>query len=73
MECSMGLGFFLAGAGIAAAITPVPDLIDAWGIETYATVNFVGQITNPDARGPIVELDDNTWKEANTWTFEELS
>jgi hypothetical protein len=43
------------------------------GIETYATVNFVGQITNPDARGPIVELDDNTWKEANTWTFEELS
>lgn len=43
------------------------------GLETYATVDFVGQSTNPDARGPIVELDDNTWLEANTWHFEEVS
>ena len=43
------------------------------GLETYTTVDFVGQSTNPDARGPIVEVDENSWIEANSWYFEEVS
>lgn len=42
-------------------------------LETFATVDFVGRITNPDAIGPIVEVDDNSWIEANFWHFEEVS
>ena len=44
-----------------------------WGIETYATVDFVGRETNPDAIGPIVEVDADSWIEANFWHFEEVS
>ena len=42
-------------------------------IETYSTVDFVGRETNPDAIGPIVEVDENSWVEANFWHFEEVS
>jgi hypothetical protein len=49
--------------------TPLPDPPP----ETYATVDFVGQSTNPNAVGPIVEVDENSWIEANTWHFEEVS
>lgn len=42
-------------------------------IETYATVDFVGRETNPEAIGPIVEVDENSWVEANFWHFEEVS
>lgn len=48
-------------------------IIEHSGLETYATVDFVGQSTNPDAIGPIVEIDENSWLEANTWQFEEVS
>jgi hypothetical protein len=50
-----------------------PKAIGRIPLETYATVDFVGQNTNPLAKGPVVELDDNTWMEAGTWTFEEVS
>jgi hypothetical protein len=43
------------------------------GVETFATVDFVGRETNPDAIGPIVEVDENSWIEVNTWHFEEVS
>jgi hypothetical protein len=43
------------------------------GAESYATVDFVGRETNPDAIGPIVEVDANSWIEANFWHFEEVS
>ncbi|HET7708818.1 MAG TPA: hypothetical protein VFK50_04690 [Sphingomicrobium sp.] len=60
------------------AVDHIPDpaaraIIEHGGVETYATVDFVGQSTNPDARGPIVEVDENSWIEANTWFFEEVS
>jgi hypothetical protein len=42
-------------------------------METYATVDFVGRETNPNAIGPIVEVDENSWIEANYWHFEEVS
>ncbi|MCH8617229.1 hypothetical protein LZ016_14120 [Sphingomonas sp. SM33] len=43
------------------------------GMETYATVDFVGRDTNPNAVPPIVEVDENSWIEANFWHFEEVS
>lgn len=60
------------------ALPHIPDhAIDAIGrnsrIETYSTVDFVGRETNPDAVGPIVEVDENSWVEANFWHFEEVS
>ena len=60
------------------AFEHIPDhaagvIIDRGRLETYATVDFAGQDTNPDARGPIVEIDENSWVEANTWQFEEVS
>ena len=56
----------------------IPDravqMIGAHGaIETYATVDFVGRSTNPDAIGPVVEIDENSWIENNFWHFEEVS
>ena len=42
-------------------------------VETFATVDFVGRETNPDAKGPIVEVDENSWIENNFWHFEEVS
>ena len=60
------------------AIEHIPDhaleiIGQQGGVETYTTVDFVGQSTNPDARGPIVEVDKKTWVEVNTWTFKEVS
>jgi hypothetical protein len=60
------------------AIERIPDqaartIIERSGVETYATVDFVGQSTNPLAVGPIIEIDENSWIEANTWHFEEVS
>jgi hypothetical protein len=60
------------------ALDRIPDravqIIGQQGaIETYSTVDFVGRSTNPDAIGPIVEVDGNSWIEANTWHFEEVS
>ena len=42
-------------------------------METYATVDFAGRETNPDAVPPIVEVDADSWIEANFWHFEEVS
>ncbi len=50
--------------GVDYSMTPV---------ETFATVDFVGRSTNPLAIGPIVEVDENSWIEANTFHFEEVS
>jgi hypothetical protein len=60
------------------ALQKIPDhavqVIGQHGrIETYATVDFVGRETNPDAVPPIVEVDENSWIEANFWHFEEVS
>ena len=60
------------------ALQRIPDhvvqLIGQHGaMETYATVDFVGRDTNPDAIGPIVEVDENSWLENNFWHFEEVS
>ena len=60
------------------AVEHIPDraiepIVEHSRLETYTTVDFVGQSTNPDARGPIVEVDENSWIEANTWYFEEVS
>ena len=60
------------------AVEHIPDhavqVIGQHGqVETYATVDFVGRETNPDAIGPIVEVDATHWIEANYWHFEEVS
>lgn len=60
------------------AVEHIPDhaaqvIIEHGRLETYATVDFVGQSTNPAARGPIVEVDEDSWIEANTFRFEEVS
>ena len=60
------------------ALDRIPDravqMIGQHGaVETYSTVDFVGRITNPAAIGPIVEVDENSWIESNTWHFEEVS
>ena len=60
------------------AIEHIPDhAIQVIGrhapVETYATVDFVGRETNPDAVPPIVEVDATHWIEANYWHFTEVS
>ena len=60
------------------ALDRVPDhalqaILQSGGVESYATVDFVGRETNPDAIGPIVEVDEDSWIENNFWHFEEVS